>query len=105
MGSWTGIVTADAMSCQKEIVRKIREGKADYVISLKGNHPALLEDISLYFEHFSGELPHLCDQGEGSRQEREAELSSADRTVLAAAANRMGRSASCRHGNCSDQQK
>lgn len=51
------IVTADAMSCQKEIVRKIREGKADYVISLKGNHPALLEDISLYFEHFSGELP------------------------------------------------
>ena len=36
------IVTADAMSCQKEIVRKIREGKADYVISLKGNHPALL---------------------------------------------------------------
>ena len=37
------IVTADAMSCQKEIVRKIREGKADYVISLKGNHPALLE--------------------------------------------------------------
>jgi predicted transposase YbfD/YdcC len=75
------------------------------VISLRGNHPALLEDISLYFEHFSGELPHLCDQGEGSRQEREAELSSADRTVLAAAANRMGRSASCRHGNCNDQQK
>ena len=51
------IITADAMSCQKEIVKKIREGKADYVISLKGNHPALLEDISLYFEHFSGELP------------------------------------------------
>jgi len=51
------IITADAMSCQKEIVKKIREGKADYVISLKGNHPALLEDVSLYFEHFSGELP------------------------------------------------
>ena len=51
------IVTADAMSCQKEIVKKIREGKADYVISLKGNHPALLGDISLYFKHFSGELP------------------------------------------------
>lgn len=46
------IVTADAMICQKEIVRKIREGKADYVISLKGNQPALLEDISLYFEYF-----------------------------------------------------
>ena len=53
------IVTADAMSCQKEIVRKIREGGADYVICLKGNQPALLEDISLYFEHFSGELPNF----------------------------------------------
>ena len=42
------IITADAMSCRKEIVRKIRESQADYVIGLKGNHPALLEDISLY---------------------------------------------------------
>ena len=51
------IVTADAMSCQKEIVKKIREGGADYVIGLKGNQPALLEDISLYFEHFRKECP------------------------------------------------
>ena len=36
------IVTADAMSCQKEIIRRIRAGKADYVIGLKGNQPALL---------------------------------------------------------------
>ncbi len=43
------IVTADAMSCQKEIVEKVREGKADYVIALKGNQPSLLEDVSLYF--------------------------------------------------------
>ena len=72
MGSWTGIVTADAMSCQKEIVRKIREGKADYVISLKGNHPALLEDISLYFEHFSRDLPSCVtkvkDHGRNERR-------------------------------------
>lgn len=51
------IVTADAMSCQKEIVRKTRASHADYVIGLKWNQPALLEDVSLYFEHFSGELP------------------------------------------------
>ena len=51
------IVTADAMSCQKEIIRKIRKGKANYVISLKGKHLALLENSSLYFEHLSGELP------------------------------------------------
>lgn len=53
------IVTADAMSCQKEIVRRIRAGKADYVIGLKGNQPTLLEDVSLYFEHFSGDLPNF----------------------------------------------
>lgn len=53
------IVTADAMSCQKEIIRRIRAGKAEYVIGLKGNQPALLEDISLYFEHFSEELPNF----------------------------------------------
>jgi len=52
------IVTADAMSCQKEIVKKVVEGRADYVIGLKGNQPGLLEDVSLYFEHFSGELPN-----------------------------------------------
>ncbi len=51
------IVTADAMSCQKRIVQKIRAGKADYVISLKNNQPALLEDVSLYFQDFSDELP------------------------------------------------
>lgn len=67
------IVTADAMSCQKEIVRKIRESKADYVIGLKGNQPTLLEDILLYFEHFSGELPKFVtkvkDHGRIKRRE------------------------------------
>ncbi len=27
------------------------------MIGLKGNQPGLLEDVSLYFEHYSGELP------------------------------------------------
>ena len=52
------IVTADAMSCQKEIVQKIQEGKADYVIGLKGNQPILLENAALYFEHYAKELPN-----------------------------------------------
>ena len=67
------IVTADAMSCQKEIVKKIREGGADYVIGLKGNQPALLEDVSLYFEHFKSELPcfvtRMKDHGRIERRE------------------------------------
>jgi len=32
------IVTIDAMGCQKEIVRCLREAGADYVLAVKGNH-------------------------------------------------------------------
>ena len=53
------IVTADAMSCQKKIVEQIRAGGAEYVVGLKGNQSDLLDDVSLYFENFSGELPQL----------------------------------------------
>ncbi len=62
LGISGSIVTADAMNCQKEIVDTVREGKADYVIALKGNQPSLLEDVSLYFEHFAGELSYLVTQ-------------------------------------------
>ncbi len=41
------IITADAMSCQKKITKKICDGKADYVSALKDNQPGLLEDISI----------------------------------------------------------
>ena len=40
---------ADAMSCQKEIVRKIREKGADYVIGLKDNQPKLRQETEEYF--------------------------------------------------------
>ena len=39
------IVSIDAMGTQKEIARKIREKKADYVLALKGNHSTLHDDI------------------------------------------------------------
>lgn len=35
------IVTIDAMGCQKAIARQIREKKADYILTLKDNHPSL----------------------------------------------------------------
>ena len=38
-------VTADAMSCQAEIVKTIAEGKADYVIAAKRNQPGLYKFI------------------------------------------------------------
>lgn len=43
------IVTADAMSCQKDIVAKITSEKADYVIGLKDNQPNLRRDTEDYF--------------------------------------------------------
>ncbi len=43
------IITADAMSCQKAIVRKIREKGADYVIGLKDNQPKLRQETEEYF--------------------------------------------------------
>ena len=43
------IVTADAMSCQKNITKKIIDGKGDYVLSLKENQPALYEYAQTYF--------------------------------------------------------
>ena len=44
------IVTADAMSCQREIAKKITDGKGDYVLSLKENQPTLYEYAETYFK-------------------------------------------------------
>jgi len=70
------IITADAMSCQKKIVKKIREGEADYVITLKENQSVLLENVSLYFDSFSDELPVLVtkEKGHGRIEKREYRL-------------------------------
>lgn len=42
------IVSIDAMGTQKKIAKKIREKKADYVLSLKGNQTSLHSDIELF---------------------------------------------------------
>lgn len=42
------IISIDAMGTQKKIAKKIREKKADYVLSLKGNHSTLHDDIRLF---------------------------------------------------------
>jgi len=44
------IVTMDAMGTQKKIARQIVQKKADYILSVKGNHPDLLADIQAFFE-------------------------------------------------------
>lgn len=43
------IVTIDAMGCQRDIAKKIRECEADYVLALKGNQSELQEMVSDFF--------------------------------------------------------
>jgi predicted transposase YbfD/YdcC len=43
------LVTIDAMGCQAEIAAKIVEGKADYVLAVKGNQPTLHTGIMEFF--------------------------------------------------------
>lgn len=43
------IVTIDAMGTQKEIAKKIRTKRADYVLAVKGNQKTLYEDLKEYF--------------------------------------------------------
>lgn len=43
------IVTIDAMGCQRDIVERIVEKGADYVISLKGNQSALQKEVEALF--------------------------------------------------------
>ena len=44
------IITADAMSCQRKIVKKISGKGADYVINLKGNQSALHDAVREHFD-------------------------------------------------------
>lgn len=44
-----GIVSIDAMGCQKAIARQIIAQEAQYLLAVKANHPTLMEDIKDYF--------------------------------------------------------
>jgi len=43
------VITIDAMGCQKKIADQIVQQNGDYVLSLKGNHGILHEDVTTYF--------------------------------------------------------
>jgi predicted transposase YbfD/YdcC len=45
------IVTIDAMGCQKEIARQIKDQGGDYVLALKGNQAQMHKGVKLFFEH------------------------------------------------------
>lgn len=44
------IVVADALNCQKETAKAIKTAKADYLLSVKANQPALMESIADYIQ-------------------------------------------------------
>lgn len=44
------IVTLDAMGTQKTIAAQIQAAKADYILSLKANHPPLFAQVQSWFE-------------------------------------------------------
>lgn len=73
------IVTIDAIGCQRELARQIVVQGGDYVLALKGNQPALLEDVQLFLDdaHEQGfrgvaHQAHQTFDAEHGRQERRA---------------------------------
>jgi len=69
------IITTDAMGTQREIVKKIRKKRADYVLALKKNQETLYDDIKLYFED-SGFLSQCAyhktlEKARGNTEKRE----------------------------------
>lgn len=44
------VVTMDAMGCQKDIVKQIREKKADYLLPLKANHGNLYKALATWHQ-------------------------------------------------------
>lgn len=82
------VVTADAMHAQSETAKfLVEEKKADYVMTVKGNQPTLLEDIKEEFESRQREHgskkdlrslgneafpPYSADDGQGTRPRRGA---------------------------------
>ena len=53
-------VTVDALNTQREIAKRVKEYKADYVMALKGNQGTLFEDVKWLFETEAGQ-EHLPD--------------------------------------------
>ena len=56
------IVSIDAIGTQKDIVNKIRDKKANYVLALKDNQKSLCEDVKSFFDHLDEETTYYEDE-------------------------------------------
>lgn len=62
------LVTIDAAGCQKEIVRQIRAQGGDYLVTVKGNQPALQRAVHAAFER-AGEAEFAACQMTGTAED------------------------------------
>lgn len=85
------IITLDAMGCQKDIAKQIIQGKADYILALKGNHSGMQAELDAWWhksmregvtsEHFD-EVANI-DVGHGRIETRHCEQLLVDTSWLA----------------------
>jgi predicted transposase YbfD/YdcC len=71
------IVTADAMHCQKATAQAILDRGGDYVLALKANQPALLEDVRLLLDDPAAppdDVAQTVDGDHGRIETRRAEI-------------------------------
>ena len=86
-----GLVTIDAMGCQKDIAAKIVAKEADYVLALKENQPTLYEEVTGHFARqlepasATGPLRHHqeVETGHGRTATRDTYVVQAPRALVA----------------------
>ncbi len=81
------IVTADAMSCQKDIAEKIKSKGADYILALKGNQPMMEAEVKAYFDDFPQNSEEACKVSDWTSAVEKNHGRIEKRTVTVAPAN------------------
>ena len=77
------VVSIDAIGCQKEIAHQIIEQKGDYLLSLKANQQALLDDVVCGFKACVAEsVSDEWDYGHGRFETRKCSILSASKVLL-----------------------
>ena len=71
------IVTADALNCQRQIAARVIKQRGDDALALKGNHPALMDDVRRFLDDPETQLATATetDAGHGRIETRTASVS------------------------------
>lgn len=79
------IVTADALHCHKRMAEAVRAAKADYVLAVKGNQPALAHDATAILDASGPGHPfaETVDQAHGRSERRKAVVVAAPPSLAA----------------------